>query len=80
MGGEAGRAWLANPNVLWAVDLLLEFGAVFFVVPYLFLALRRAYGGGRATTLVRTMVLLFAAQFVNITYRFILFWVTFASV
>lgn len=80
VAGEAGQAFLASPNVLLFIDLLLEYGAIFFVVPYAYLALRRVYGSGRIPTVARTVVLLFAAQFVNITYRFILFWVTFASV
>lgn len=61
-------------------NLVLEFGAYPLVLVYVFIALRRAYGGGLLATSVRTVLLTAATQLSTFLYRFILFWATWLAV
>lgn len=77
--GAAGEAFLLRPAVQNSLSLLTENGSLLIVVPYLYLALRRVYGRGRAVTWGTAVLLALGTFVVTMAYRFILFWVTFAS-
>lgn len=77
--GSAGEAFLLRPGVQAWVTTILEYGSLAIVIPYLYLALRRVYGRGRGVSAASAIGVALGAFAVTMMYRFLLFWVTFAS-
>jgi hypothetical protein len=60
--------------------LLKEFGSLLLQLPYLYLAVVAVYRTGRLASALGALALTTLLLFVVIAYRFMLFWVTFATV
>ena len=59
---------------------VMEFGSLGLELPYLYLALPVVYGTGRLLSALAALALTALMLVVILAYRFILFWLTFATV
>jgi hypothetical protein len=75
-GGSLEGLLRSVPGGALLVFLLTELPTAFLLVPYLYFALRRVYGGGRVANAAKAFVLLFAEFAVLLGYRLILFRIT----
>jgi uncharacterized protein DUF3667 len=74
----ASRAGM--PGIPFVRFALFEMGSLLVILPYLFWAVRRVYAVGRVFGGVATFLLAALLLVVIVTYRFLLFWLTFATV
>ncbi|NNE70280.1 MAG: DUF3667 domain-containing protein [Rhodothermales bacterium] len=70
----------ANPGLDWLLNFIGEQSTLIFIVVYLYLAARRAYGDGRGAAALRASALTVANVPLIWAYRFLLFWLTYWTV
>ena len=75
---RAGIAWGMSRATM---EAFADWGALLIaLLPYLYLALRRAYGDSRLSGATRTVAVLLAGAVVLQVYRLVLFFTTYAAI
>ena len=71
---------LGVPGMAFLSVLILEFGSVLVLVPYLYFAVATVYRSGRFVSAIMALTLTITLLPVVLVYRFLLFWLTFKTV
>ncbi len=79
VGGEAGQELVTSEVGRRVFSMAVENGSMILQLPYLYIALRVVYGSGRIGSIGRVVFLIAWGLFATVSYRFLLFWLTFAN-